>query len=350
MPASPAQSTSSLEEDDELPEPPAPVPLKQEYKPVPDPIYPRPEDYVFYPYPPFPIPVRSRTPPLPLSPVSNPASPYPRKRARPEGWNPPDHVPDFLPPFPTERPPSPPMLSLDNSASGPHSTAASTPLPNAPLRPPSPSPPPAPSTSQASYKNPVPYATSTLASKPNDHLPKSPDPLPPFKLSNAPHGALLNAQHQLLTHPPSSPGGQNPARHTLAMSLILSSQSRYVPSDTLFGASDPTPLKSAVPMPSFPIPLNPEDQKKGIVLPQETRSVVAGETIAPQTAVQSSRLPALARGVLPVRSILINSRLSPIFNSGCSCFLPSLFSSRSACIGVRLVSPHLLHCSAILRN
>lgn len=337
---SPTQSTSSLEDDEELPEPPEPAPIKQEPKPVPEPVYPRPEDYMFYPYPPFPMPVRPRTPPLPLSPVSNPASPHPRKRARIDGWNPPDYVPDFLPPFPTERPPSPPMLSLDNPASGPHSTGTSTPLPSAPARPPSPSPPPAPSTSQASYKSPVPYDTSSLASKPHNHLPKPPDPLPPFKLSNTPHGALLNAQHHLLTHPPSSPGGLNPARHSLAMSLIASSQSRYVPADTLFAASEPTPLKSAVPMPSFPIPVNPEDQKKGILLPQETRSVVAGETIAPLTAMQGSRIPGLARAVLPVCDIIIIRRSLP---------LNGLFS-RLACIAARLVLLPLLHYNAILRS
>ncbi len=38
--------------------------------------------------------------PLPLSPISNPSSPS-RKRARTSNWEPPEYIPDFLPPFPT---------------------------------------------------------------------------------------------------------------------------------------------------------------------------------------------------------------------------------------------------------
>jgi len=57
-------------------------------------------------------------PPLPLSPVSNPSSPV-RKRARTSVWEPPAHVPPFLPPFPISKdssvpnsPEQPPPLEL----------------------------------------------------------------------------------------------------------------------------------------------------------------------------------------------------------------------------------------------
>ena len=56
---------------------------------------------------------RPLTPPLPLSPISNPSTPR-RKRPRSSGWNPPPHVPDFLPPFPSyslQHSPSPPPIS-----------------------------------------------------------------------------------------------------------------------------------------------------------------------------------------------------------------------------------------------
>jgi hypothetical protein len=43
---------------------------------------------------------RPPSPPLPLSPISNPSSP-PRKRPRTSNWDPPEHILDFLPPFPT---------------------------------------------------------------------------------------------------------------------------------------------------------------------------------------------------------------------------------------------------------
>lgn len=41
-------------------------------------------------------PPQPTTPPLPLSPISNPSSPA-RKRPRTENWQPPDHIPSFLP-------------------------------------------------------------------------------------------------------------------------------------------------------------------------------------------------------------------------------------------------------------
>lgn len=251
---------------------------------------------------------RPVAPMLPLSPISNPASPPTRKRRRLSDWQPPPHVPDFLPPFPTMEDASSPTDPL--------------PEPVAPMennRPPSPTQPAVPaqaltSSTGADWHLQVPYHQSSLSSLPEFHLPA---PLPahsprqPKLPTPATEPALIAAYHHILTHRQETtaiPGNGNPLRHKVAMSLLslVQASSRWEPSDTLYSNLTTNQPRVTAMGPSHPIALGDTHgaqltKEKDFKFPAVTsRSVIASEHLTNVVAEQSSRIPDLAQQVLPV--------------------------------------------------
>ncbi|KJA22090.1 hypothetical protein HYPSUDRAFT_202355 [Hypholoma sublateritium FD-334 SS-4] len=276
---------------------------------------------------------RPSSPPLPLSPISNPSSPT-RKRARFSNWEPPEYIPDFLPPFPTvsdempvstsEVPPTPHMT--------PHIMPISAHVPEA-----APEKQPITTLSQSLTSAAasdilvqVPYFQSSLSSVPEWHLPSAPSlstsqprqsPLPTPQVEPS----LILAYHYILTHPPPPElPPLNPSRHKVAMALIKQAQSndRWNPADTLFASVGPCTPRVATIQPSYPIaigdtPGSKEGAEKDPKLPATaSRPVAASERIAPFISQQTSRIPELARHILPVRKSLptILARTSRLSN------------------------------------
>ena len=261
--------------------------------------------------------VRSTTPPLPLSPISNPSSP-PRKRQRTTSWQPPVHIPNFLPAFPAD----------GNSADQP--LPRSPPMPPSqppPLkieRPPSPLPQPSTPTYASDYFTSVPYDQSSLSSIPEWHLPASRPPrISQTHLTRLPtpqtQPTLISAYHHILTRPPPpTASAANPSRHKVAMALLSLTRSspRWEPPNTLYSSSAPCTPRIAVIGPTFPIligetPQGPGDQKaadaererKANLPSLPPRAVFLNERITPLITQQPSRIPELARHVLPVKSV-----------------------------------------------
>ncbi|RDB23589.1 Serine/threonine-protein kinase STY46 [Hypsizygus marmoreus] len=274
---------------------------------------------------------RISTPPLPLSPVSNPSSPS-RKRPRKASWQPPPHVPDFLPPFPTtEAPPSPILIQ--------------SPEPTQPLF----EPPPVPtesvkiekppltigqtltSSSASDYLVQVPYSQSSLSGIAEWHLPSQPPPPPSQTLqtrnSRLPtpqtEPALFSAYHHILTHPP--PANLNPpslSRHKVAMALLAQTQTtpRWDPPDTLYSSVAPCAPRVATIGPTYPMAIGDSgSDSKGKVdgkdkdfkfPPTLPRPVSSSERLTPLVSQQSSRIPDLARNVLPPTIMARTSRLT----------------------------------------
>lgn len=286
------------------------------------------------------------SPHLPPSPVS---PPHARKRARTSNWNPPDHIPDFLPPFPghvVSPPPSPlqetAMLHEEPTSSSNEAKAAQlVPLASIPssttltslkqpkrepllepqsiVRPPSP-PLPAASTSSSSYLTAVPYEHSSLSSAPEWHLPKPPPHVSaPAVSSTLP--ALLSSHSYLQSSSLSTPSLQppNPLRHGLAMMLLGVSSRAYSPAATLFASGN---TNTCAPMPRRAAPLathavvldkngkvnfNIGTQKGALPVPPpecHARSVAGPIAIVDSTTVQGSRIPTLARTVLSVSDMV----------------------------------------------
>ncbi|KAF8480695.1 hypothetical protein JB92DRAFT_3149286, partial [Gautieria morchelliformis] len=293
------------------------------------------------------------SPHLPPSPIS---PPHARKRARTSNWKPPEHIPDFLPPFPghvVSPPPSPlhetvtlhgePTQS-NEEATAPHLAARVSISPASitltPLKPdpkseldsqpvnrPSSPPLPASSTTSSSYFTSVPYEHSSLASAPEWHLPK---PLP--HLSSLPVSstlpALLSSHSYLQSSSLSAPTLQppNPLRHSLAMMLLGLSSRAYSPAATLFASSNtntcaPVPHR-AVPLPAHAIPLDKNGKANFNISPQKgilpvpppewhARSVAGPVALVNSTTVQGSRIPTLARTMLSPPVIARTTRLIP---------------------------------------
>ena len=254
---------------------------------------------------------RRPLPTLPPSPVSIPSSPS-RKRPRTE-WDAPAHIPDFLPPFPTPNeysvPPSPentpaafPTLLRTQEALVPQVSTT---------------------TSSADYLTPVPYSSSSLSSTSVWHLPQPPASFelpsqPPRLATPQIQPSLLGAYHHVLTNPPSSHGNAgNPARHRVALALLsqIESNPRWEPADTLFGLFSPNAPRLSTMPPSHPLakqsptnmsgdPGKPDAKAEEIAkipLPSISHHpVTAQQHIAPSMCAQASRLPEVARSVLPV--------------------------------------------------
>lgn len=263
------------------------------------------------------------SPPLPLSPISNPSTP-PRKRPRISSWRPPAYVPDHLPPFPTNTPrPSP---------SPPPQDAPAMPDPVKLERPLTPPPPQiATTTSSADYLTATPFAQSSLASNGLWHLPSAPPPPPPDTGASSSKAAipqvqpaLLAAYHHILTHPPPSKVASiSPARYKVALALVSQSEQnpRWDPATTLYGTTTPNAPRVAAIGPSFPIPISkfpptPTDgkdetdkDKKPNLPSAPPRPVATSERVAPLVSQQPSRIPDLARQVLPVSRVLLHFRV-----------------------------------------
>ncbi|OCH91353.1 hypothetical protein OBBRIDRAFT_753366 [Obba rivulosa] len=282
------------------------------------------------------------SPPRPLSPVSEPSTP-PRKRARTSNWQPPEYIPDFLPPFPSEAAadslPSPPI----QEATPP--TPAQQPNPiklERAASPPAPAPPPTLTSSTSSdYLTPVPYNLSILANTPSWHLPSAPPPSPGTPFQNTQklplpqtQPALLGAYHHVLTHPPPPiVTSVNPARYRVALAFIHESETRprWDPAPTLFSNSAPNlprvaPVGPSYPMPIGKTPLTPPDakekdgaaEKKSGLPNAPPKAVVAYERVTPLVSEQTSRIPQLARHILPGSVYTRTTRLAhpPVLQRG----------------------------------
>ncbi|PPR02830.1 hypothetical protein CVT24_002227 [Panaeolus cyanescens] len=294
---------------------------------------------------------RRATPPLPLSPISNPSSPSSRKRPRTSNWDPPEHIPDFLPAFPkptidesrqgTPLPdgilPGANMLQSGLNLQSIPGTSTAAPLLPADFQ---------QGQSQADKNSAavaqstaaaadllvqVPYDQSSLSSVPEWHL-----PAPPSSFSSSSslsrqtrittEQALLSAYHYILTHPPPpEPPAITPARHKVAMVLIHQAQKnpRWDVADSLFGSVGPCSPRVATIGPSYPVPI--EDSVKGKdkdsqlkLPPAMPRPVNAPERIAGFVSQQTSKIPDLGKMILPPQIHTRTTRLShpPVLHRG----------------------------------
>lgn len=239
---------------------------------------------------------RPMTPPLPLSPTSDPPSP-PCKRQRVSSQEP------LLSQSPRMPPPQPPPLKIER--------------PSSPLLQPS------TPTYASDYFMSVPYSQSSLSSESQWHLPsRAPRHSQPHssRLSvPQTQPALFRAYHHILTNPlPPSTSSTNPSRHKVAMALLslIQANPRWDPPDTLYSSSAPCPPRVAVIGPTFPVLVgtaansigdsknaDAERERKANLLPLPPRAVFANERITPLITQQPSRIPELARQVLPVRLV-----------------------------------------------
>ncbi|KAF9526057.1 hypothetical protein CPB83DRAFT_795444 [Crepidotus variabilis] len=271
-------------------------------------------------------PSRPITPQLPLSPISNTSSPR-RKRLRRADWDPPEYIPDFLPPFPSlseDAPGSP----IDNAPT-PQSQPSTFALPQAlevPIDKPVLLSQSLTTAAASDMFVQVPYSQSSLASVSERHLPSAiPPPAPPTRqkpittLQIEP--SLLGAYHHILTHPPPPElPASNPARHKVALSLIKQSQTtpRYHPADSVFGSVAPCPPRVSTIAPSYPVAIGETPNEKGKdskdkdfkLPPAIPRPIAAIDRIVPFISQQNSQIPNLALHVLPPAIYARTSRLS----------------------------------------
>ncbi|KAL0573332.1 hypothetical protein V5O48_008630 [Marasmius crinis-equi] len=252
------------------------------------------------------------------SPLSSPTSP---KRHRTLAWDPPPHVPDFLPPFPkpvdavplsaSHSPRIPePLLDPENPATAENS-ATNTTLATQEIA--------AATTSSAAsdYLVPVPYSGSSLSSVPEWHLPGPPPRTSSLSLQSQPQQqrwptpltepSLFGAYHHILTQEAPVTHQANPARHKVAMALLnlTQTQPRWEIPDTLYSNVATNQPRIAPIPPTFPMAIgeNPEKEKekKEIDLrlpPSLPRTVAANDRLSLSVAQQGSRIPELARHVL----------------------------------------------------
>nr|VWO95850.1 Sensor protein zRas [Ganoderma boninense] len=285
-------------------------------------------------------------PPLPYRGSPSP----PRKRKRTATWNPPDHIPDFLPPFPADGEPQ--------HVGSPHPIAPNDPtgLANGigSVKAERPATPPlqaqvSTASSSADYLTVIPYEQSSLAAMPSWHLPTHP---PESELGSSANShsqlslpqiqpALLTAYHHLLTNPPSSKVGTvNPARYRVALALVEQSEkhNRWDAPTTLFGSTAANPPRVAPMPPSYAMAIGkgsgtgsgagtPESEGKDKGGKEEekrplpgapARTVAPSERIVPSISRQGSRIPKLARHVLsgPVYTRTVRIGHPPVLSRG----------------------------------
>ncbi|KAI8972618.1 hypothetical protein BD414DRAFT_500107 [Trametes punicea] len=260
------------------------------------------------------------TPPLPLSPVSNPSTPPPRKRQRTASWHPPEYIPDFLPPFPTDEPrrsSSPPPPLADPAAMTANSVKVERPN-TPPLQQAEAAA--ATTTSSANpsadYLTQIPYEESTLSKQPAWHLPQPP-PRDAVSLDRSSESLpqtqreLLGAYHHILTHPPPPRvTSVNPARYRAALALLVESEAvpRWDAPTTLFSSTAPNPPRVAPMPPSYAVPIGKgpgtpegkekEEEKRPNLPGAPPRTIVPCDRLTPTVSQPGSRLPKLARQVL----------------------------------------------------
>ncbi|KAJ7046677.1 hypothetical protein C8F04DRAFT_1061335 [Mycena alexandri] len=234
----------------------------------------------------------------------------PAKRQRTLDWD--GHIPSFLPPFPVidDAPPQPDSPRAES----PHPLQPPPSVPSAPLVVPQLT---ATSTSAADYLLQLPYEQSFLADVSQWHLP-GPQPsasssssrpiLNPAASTSAtapttnPELALYKAFHHILRHPQRDPAPSNPARHRVAMSLLQQTQvvPRWELPDTMYaGAASAggASVRAWPIVPTYAVTKDPTTPQRRF--PPTHRTVAAPDRLAPILASQSSRIPELARAVLP---------------------------------------------------
>ncbi|RDX41285.1 hypothetical protein OH76DRAFT_1412256 [Lentinus brumalis] len=284
---------------------------------------------------------RRSTPPLPLSPVSNPSTPQSRKRRRTDNWQPPEYIPDWLPPFPTGEPPQ-----ATPAPAAPSDPAAMT---NGSLKTERPDTPPlqaqvSTASSSADYHTVVPYDQSTLASVPTWHLPSETPPLdttfaklePPLPAGQQ---LLLEAYHHILTHPPPARvAAVNPGRYRVALALIqqMDKYNRWDAPTTLYGSTAPNPPRVTAMPPSYAVPIakrpgagtpdssgsgkesGEKEEEKRALPGAYTRHIAPPESVTPMLSKPMSRIPALAKDVLPQTVYIRSSRIQhpPVLQRG----------------------------------
>ncbi|KAJ3873057.1 hypothetical protein F5051DRAFT_420150 [Lentinula edodes] len=267
--------------------------------------------------------------------LADPLSPS-RKRQRTWDWNPPEHVPSFLPPFPSTSETSstphplriPPTELPPNPTEGAGINQPPSPPPITSTQPPQ--PPALTSTSAAAsdYLVQVPYTQSTISNVSEWHLPSAP---PDSTSSSRPEPrwatpaiepSLIAAYHHILTHPPPPNATHiaNPQRHKVAMALLALTQSasRWELPDTLFSTLATNQPRVASIGPTYPVliadHLPAEGVKKGekeFKFPATApRSVATTERISQSVIQQGSRIPELARHVLPPTILSRTNRLT----------------------------------------
>jgi Wiskott-Aldrich syndrome protein len=196
-------------------------------------------------------------------------------------------------------------------------------------RPSSPLPQPSTPTYASDYFTSVPYDQSSLSSMPEWHLPTSRPPRVahahlPRLTTPQPQPTLISAYHHILTRPPPPTVYViNPSRHKVALALLSLTQSspRWEPPNTLYSSSAPCSPRVAVIGPTFPTLIGetahgPGDQgaadaereRKANLPPLPPRPVFVNERITSLVTQQPSRIPELARHVLPVRSVQLLHR------------------------------------------
>ncbi|KAG9019417.1 hypothetical protein FRB90_002569 [Tulasnella sp. 427] len=218
--------------------------------------------------PPSP-PISERGGSLPSSPDSRHS-----KRARHSSWNPPEHIPDFLPPFPGAFTQS----STSENAQKHQGAAALGPITTSPKQSVQPVPParriPLPLrpaiTSKSTYTKSIKYGQSSIAGRPVDlpdqslwdqGVPPTPgqgNGIGSLKRKDGPSSLqpLIAAYHVLQADPQPA---TNPSRLRVAHLLGRTAPSRYTTADSLFTISSPPPPRFAPPMPTQAVSLPPED-------------------------------------------------------------------------------------------
>ncbi|KAJ7222465.1 hypothetical protein GGX14DRAFT_388267 [Mycena pura] len=211
----------------------------------------------------------------------------PLKRQRTLSWD--GQIPDFLPPFPT-------------MAEAPESPRAESPQPMLPP-PPSGGAPLVPqltatSTSAADYLQQIPYDQSSLAEVSQWHLPSAP-PHVPSRPTPSTELALYKAFHHILSNPQRTPGQATPARHRVALALLTYTQlaPRWELADTMYASSSHAAPRAWPIVPTFAVPVGVDPVPRRF--PPTSRIVAAPERPVPLVGAQGSRLPELARRVLP---------------------------------------------------
>ncbi|KAJ7484081.1 hypothetical protein B0H11DRAFT_1196802 [Mycena galericulata] len=238
-------------------------------------------------------------------------APPPPKRQRTLSWD--GHIPSFLPPFPSVNE----IITESPRAESP----APMPPPVQPTSGPAPAPVPAlqlaaTSTSAADYLLQLPYEQSSLAEVSQWHLPgprPPPPPTPPtptqsqaMSTASNPELALYRAFHHILSHPTRAATSATPARHRVAMALLAQTQlvPRWDVPDTMYAGSAPPAPRAWPIVPTFAVPVaasaaaEPDAQRRRFPPTHRTLTSVA-TPIAPIVGSQGSRLPELARRVLP---------------------------------------------------
>ncbi|KAG6855968.1 hypothetical protein H0H87_008909 [Tephrocybe sp. NHM501043] len=232
----------------------------------------------------------------------------PAKRPRTAAWEPPDHIPDFLPPFPRQ----------DEGAAAEPVAPVRPLLPVAPIassKPPAVAPAAAlTATSTSDYLMQVPYDQSSLAQVPEWHLPQ---PANADTLTVAPkrrtqletEPSLVKAYHHILTHPPPAvPPLPTPAKWKVSMSLLRLTQTlpRWDPADSLYGSTAPNAPRVGSIGPTYPMAGSPSEKFP----PTLPKAVGAPERLTPCVSQQGSRIQDLARSVLPRPILSRTSRLT----------------------------------------